>query len=66
MAAPVGFDEPRLLLSAASRALRRQLRALTWVTLEEVALRAEPCTFGCAPIGTLRMAKNHFRMYRPE
>jgi hypothetical protein len=40
MAAPDGSDEPRLLVSAASRALRRQLRALTWVTLEEVALDA--------------------------
>jgi hypothetical protein len=34
------FDEPGLLVSAASRTLRRQLRALSWVTLEEVALDA--------------------------
>jgi hypothetical protein len=35
-----GFDEQGLILSAASRTLRQQLRALVWVTLEEVALDA--------------------------
>jgi hypothetical protein len=40
MAAPDGFEEPRLLVSAASRTLRQQLCALTWVTLEDVALDA--------------------------
>ena len=35
-----GLEEPGLLVSAASRALRRQLRALAWVTLEDVALDA--------------------------
>jgi hypothetical protein len=40
MAMPDGFEEPRLLVSAASRILRQQLRALTWVTLEDVALDA--------------------------
>jgi hypothetical protein len=40
MAVPDGFEEPRLLVSAASRTLRQQLRALTWVTLEDVALDA--------------------------
>ena len=33
-------EERSLLVTAASRTLRRQLRALTWVTLEEVALDA--------------------------
>jgi hypothetical protein len=37
---PDGVGEPGLLLSAASRTLRRQLRALPWVTLEDVALDA--------------------------
>jgi hypothetical protein len=36
-----GYDETRLVVSAASRPLRRQLRALAWLTLEEVALDAE-------------------------
>lgn len=40
MVVPDGFEEPGLLVSAASRALRRQLRALDWVTLEDVALDA--------------------------
>ncbi len=40
MAASDGFEEPRLIVSAASRDLRRQLGALTWVILEEVALAA--------------------------
>jgi hypothetical protein len=40
MAVHDGFEEPRLLVSAASRELRQQLRALTWVTLEDVALDA--------------------------
>jgi hypothetical protein len=35
-----GDQDAALVLSAASRPLRRQLRALTWVTLEEVALEA--------------------------
>ena len=35
-----GFEEPGLLVSAASRTLRRQLPALAWVTLEDVALDA--------------------------
>ena len=35
-----GFEDAALLVSAASRTLRRQLRALAWVTLEEVALDA--------------------------
>ena len=33
-------EERSLLVTPASRTLRRQLRALTWVTLEEVALDA--------------------------
>jgi DNA-binding transcriptional ArsR family regulator len=40
MGVPNGVGEPGLLLSATSRTLRRQLRALTWVTLEDVALDA--------------------------
>jgi len=40
MAPSDGFEESQLLVSAASRALRQQLRALTWVTLEDVALDA--------------------------
>ena len=40
MALVDGFEEPSLLVSAGSRALRRQLRALAWVTLEDVALDA--------------------------
>ena len=40
MGVPDGVGEPALLLTAASRTLRRQLRALTWVTLEDVALDA--------------------------
>lgn len=40
MAVPDRFDEPVLVVSAASRALRRQLRPLPWVTLEDVALDA--------------------------
>jgi hypothetical protein len=40
VAVPDGFDGQRLILSAASRTLRQQLRALAWVTLEEVALDA--------------------------
>ncbi len=34
------FDDVAVLVSATSRALRRQLRPLAWVTLEEVALGA--------------------------
>lgn len=37
-----GFDEAALLVSVASRTLRRQLRALAWMTLEDVALAAVP------------------------
>ena len=33
-------EESKLLVSAASRTLRGQIRALTWVTLEDVALDA--------------------------
>ncbi len=33
-------EESKLLVSAASRTLRGQMRALTWVTLEDVALDA--------------------------
>ncbi len=40
MVVPDAFEEPGLLVSAASRTLRGQLRALGWVTLEEVALDA--------------------------
>ena len=40
MAVPDDFDEQRLIVSAASRTLRQQLRALAWVTLDEVALDA--------------------------
>jgi DNA-binding transcriptional ArsR family regulator len=40
MVVPDGSKESRLVVSAASRTLRRQLRALGWVTLEEVALDA--------------------------
>ena len=36
----LALDDAALLLSAASRALRRQLRPVAWVTLEEVALGA--------------------------
>jgi DNA-binding transcriptional ArsR family regulator len=35
-----GFDSVAVVLSAECRALRRELRALAWVTLEEVALDA--------------------------
>jgi hypothetical protein len=37
-----GFDEAALLVSAASRTVRRQLGAVAWTTLEEVALTAVP------------------------
>jgi hypothetical protein len=40
MGVPEGLGESGLLVSAASRTLRQQLRALTWVTLEDVALDA--------------------------
>ena len=42
MPAPVPgpHDRPAVVVSAASRALRRQLRPLVWVALEEVALDA--------------------------
>jgi DNA-binding transcriptional ArsR family regulator len=40
MALVDGFEEPSLVVSAASRALRGQLPALAWVTLEDVALDA--------------------------
>jgi hypothetical protein len=40
MAVQDDFDEQGLIVSAASRTLRQQLRALAWVTLEEVALDA--------------------------
>jgi hypothetical protein len=40
VAASDHFDEAALLVSPASRTLRRQLRALAWMTLEEVALDA--------------------------
>jgi DNA-binding transcriptional ArsR family regulator len=37
---PESHDGPAVVVSAPSRALRRQLRPLVWVTLEEVALDA--------------------------
>ncbi len=37
---PGPHDGPAVVVSAASRALRKQLRPLVWVTLEEVALAA--------------------------
>lgn len=37
---PEHADDAAVVVSAASRALRRQLRAVVWVTLEEVALDA--------------------------
>jgi DNA-binding transcriptional ArsR family regulator len=40
MALVDGFEETWLVVSAASRALRGQLHALAWVTLEDVALDA--------------------------
>jgi DNA-binding transcriptional ArsR family regulator len=39
---PEGVGEAALLVSVGSRTLRRQLRALAWMTLEEVALAAVP------------------------
>jgi DNA-binding transcriptional ArsR family regulator len=40
MASPDRPDDAAVVVSAASRALRRRLRPLAWVTLEEVALDA--------------------------
>ena len=37
---PTAYEDAAVVVSAASRTLRRQLRALVWMTLEEVALDA--------------------------
>lgn len=39
---PERLDGSALLLAPSSRTLRRQLRALTWVTLEDLAMDAVP------------------------